>query len=635
YGSMWPKPRGDVTLARETTPFLPQNIRFTKVSANNPQVEEMLQEQAHYFQRNLHFMHPDYRQREKGPFTEYQEEQYRNPNREYNEEKMHREYRGDLYKYEYESVADFDLFELSSKVRRQNPESQSQSQSNNPRLRFDFQFRNQEQRRGREQMRYERISPFNKQQASPVAEKQNFEVEVTVTGPETQLRIDTDESYDLAVQTVGDTTTATIIASTYYGARNALESLSQLIAYNELSNSLQVIKTAKISDAPAFKYRGLMLDTGRNFYPKEEIMSLLDTMSTNKLNTFHWHISDAASFPLYSQRQPQMSYYGSYGPSKVYYPQDIREIVEYANQRGIRVIPEIDTPAHAGAGWNFGEQEGKGKMVLCNDPTSFKCWSNSPEITNFLTQQSREVNSRELFELWNTFQQTAFAKLSESVVETGVSKQVTPIVYSSSFVKNYIDPKEYTVQITEEVNSTETDQYIEKGYKVIFSNPDVWSLEGPAPSWVSQAKTYSQQREAPRPHWKQVYDNSPFDMTSLSRSEIRPDQSGQVTPSDQILGGEALINSYETDAESLQTTVWPRGAALAERLWADPIPTRFQADRAENRMAAHRERMVNRGTRAETFQPEYCFQNQNSCYTQAEYESRTNKNQPLTQATQA
>ncbi|CAL4115686.1 unnamed protein product, partial [Meganyctiphanes norvegica] len=80
YGSMWPKPRGDVTLARETTPFLPQNIRFTKVSANNPQVEEMLQEQAHYFQRNLHFMHPDYRQREKGPFTEYQEEQYRNPN---------------------------------------------------------------------------------------------------------------------------------------------------------------------------------------------------------------------------------------------------------------------------------------------------------------------------------------------------------------------------------------------------------------------------------------------------------------------------------------------------------------------------------------------------------------------------
>merc|ERR1739840_33991 len=84
------------------------------------------------------------------------------------------------------------------------------------------------------------------------------------------------------------------------------------------------------------------------------IMSLMDTMATNKLNTFHWHISDAASFPMYSQRQPQMTYYGAYSPRKVYYPQDIREIVEYANQRGIRVIPELDAPAHAGAGWNLG-----------------------------------------------------------------------------------------------------------------------------------------------------------------------------------------------------------------------------------------------------------------------------------------
>ncbi|CAL4125344.1 unnamed protein product, partial [Meganyctiphanes norvegica] len=681
YGSMWPRPSGDVTLAPETTPFLPQNIRFTKVSASNPQVEEMLQEQAHYFQRNLHFMHPDYRQRDKEPFTEYQEEKYRKADREYKQSE--RRFRGDRFEDENESVARFDLFELSSKLRRQNPESQSQSNRQN----FESQFRNQEQRRGREQMRYERISPFNKQQASPIAEKRSFEVEVTVTGPETQLRIDTDESYDLAVQTVGDTTTATIIASTYYGARHALESLSQLIAYNELSNSLQVIKTAKISDEPAFKYRGLMLDTGRNFYPKEEIMSLLDTMSTNKLNTFHWHISDAASFPLYSQRQPQMSYYGSYGPSKVYYPQDIREIVEYANQRGIRVIPEIDTPAHAGAGWNFGEQEGKGKLVLCNDPedvwfnmckeppcgqlnpvnpevygvlknlysdileafnpefvhmggddTSFKCWTNSPEISNYLTQQSKEVNSRELFELWNTFQTTAFAKLYESVEETGVSKQVTPMVYSSSFVKNYIDPKDYIVQLTEKVDSTEIQQYIAKGYKVVFSNTDIWSLEGPAPSWVSQASTYN--RDAPRPSWKQVYENSPLDiLTGLgvqnARKRSDPSQLGQQTPVDQVLGGEALVRSYETDAESIQSTVWPRGAALAERLWADPIPTPYQADRAESRMAAHRERMVNRGTRAETFQPEYCFQNQNSCYTQEEYQSRQEKNEPLTQATQA
>jgi len=93
-----------------------------------------------------------------------------------------------------------------------------------------------------------------------------------------------------------------------------------------------------------------------------------------------------------------------------------------------------------------------------------------------------------------------------------------------------------------------------------------------------------------------------------------------------------MVWSYETDAESVQSTVWPRGAALAERLWADPIHHEFQADKAEYRMAAHRERMVRRGTRAETFQPEYCFQNQNACYTPEEYESR--QAQPQTPQTQ-
>merc|ERR1712142_1277208 len=409
---------------------------------------------------------------------EYQQEKYNNPNKNYKQRDQQRDQERDQQQEGFQTVARFDLFDLN-KLRREQPQDQSQRQ------RFDSQFRTQD--RQRDQMRYERISPFNKQQASPLADRQNFEIEVTVTGPETQLRIDTDESYDLALQTVGETTTATIIASTYYGARHAMESLSQMIAYDELSNSLQVVKTAKISDEPAFRYRGIMLDTGRNYYPKEDILSLLDTMATNKLNTFHWHISDSASFPMYSQRQPQMTYYGAYSPNKVYYPADIREIVTYANLRGIRVIPEIDAPAHTGAGWNFGERAGKGKLVLCNDQdtpwfnlckeppcgqlnptnpevynvlsdlykdlietfnpefvhmggddTSFKCWSNSPEITNFLKNQQKEVNSRELFELWNTFQTTAFTKLSESMEETGISQQVKPMIYSSSFVKNYV-----------------------------------------------------------------------------------------------------------------------------------------------------------------------------------------------------
>merc|ERR1719357_2085818 len=93
----------------------------------------------------------------------------------------------------------------------------------------------------------------------------------------------------------------------------------------------------------------------------------MDSMSYNKLNYFEWHINDAASFPMYSNRRPEMAYYGAYTSRKVYYPEDIKDIVEYANIRGISVIPELDGPAHASAGWQWGEKENKGKPVLCTD----------------------------------------------------------------------------------------------------------------------------------------------------------------------------------------------------------------------------------------------------------------------------
>merc|ERR1719290_594040 len=113
------------------------------------------------------------------------------------------------------------------------------------------------------------------------------------------------------------------------------------------------------------------------------------------------------------------------------------------------------------------------------------------------------------------------------------------MIYSSSFVKNYVDPKQYTVHLLEDVNATEIETYITKGYNVVFSNADVWNFEGPAPSWVSQAQTYK--RNIPRPSWKQVYENSPLDMlTGLGvqnarrRSDV-PREQGVVVPSDRFL----------------------------------------------------------------------------------------------------
>merc|ERR1719378_1367368 len=136
------------------------------------------------------------------------------------------------------------------------------------------------------------------------------------------------------------------------------------------------------------------------------------------------------------------------------------------------------------------------------------------------------------------------------------------MIYSSSFVRNYINPKEYIVQLTDEVNATSIEEYINKGYRVIFSNADMWSFEGPAASWISQAQTYK--RNVPRPSWKHVYENSPLDMLSgmgVQNARRRSDgtqqeQQGEM-PADQVLGGEAMVWSYETDAESVQSQYGP------------------------------------------------------------------------------
>jgi hexosaminidase len=90
------------------------------------------------------------------------------------------------------------------------------------------------------------------------------------------------------------------------------------------------------------------LDTARNFYPISDLKRLIDGLSYNKMNIFQWHLTDSNSFPFYSARVPQMVKYGTFGSKKIYMPKDVLEVLQYANQRGVKVVPELDIPAHAG-----------------------------------------------------------------------------------------------------------------------------------------------------------------------------------------------------------------------------------------------------------------------------------------------
>lgn len=150
----------------------------------------------------------------------------------------------------------------------------------------------------------------------------------------------------MEVTTTAELVTAVITAKNFYGARNGLETLSQLIVYDEIRNEIAIIAFAKITDEPKFKHRGIMLDTVRNFYSIESIKRTIEGMAMVKLNTFHWHISDSQSFPMVLKSQPELSKLGAYAPDKVYTADDIKDVVKFAKARGVRVIPEFDAPSH-------------------------------------------------------------------------------------------------------------------------------------------------------------------------------------------------------------------------------------------------------------------------------------------------
>jgi len=111
------------------------------------------------------------------------------------------------------------------------------------------------------------------------------------------------------------------------------------------------VSPIEIEDNPRFPWRGLMIDSGRHFMPLDVIKRNLDAMAAVKLNVFHWHLSENQGFRIESKRFPKLQEMGSDG---LYYTQaEVRDVISYARDRGIRVVPEFDMPGHSTA-WFVG-----------------------------------------------------------------------------------------------------------------------------------------------------------------------------------------------------------------------------------------------------------------------------------------
>ena len=214
-----------------------------------------------------------------------------------------------------------------------------------------------------------------------------------------------------------------IDASTPAGFFYALQTLKQLMPRNVMAGMAdESVKTwtvpaIKIEDEPRFGWRGFMLDEGRHFYGKEAIKEVLDILATYKMNRFHWHLTEDQGWRIEIKSAPKLTEVGAWRESKVlgwgnvkrdylhyggFYTQaDAKEIVEYAKERFIEIVPEVDIPGHSQAA-----VASYPETLSCDPQNPHEIWLTqgvSTDVINVANPKAREMCRNIIDELIEIF----------------------------------------------------------------------------------------------------------------------------------------------------------------------------------------------------------------------------------------
>ncbi|KAJ6554910.1 beta-hexosaminidase [Mycena vulgaris] len=430
------------------------------------------------------------------------------------------------------------------------------------------------------------------------------------------------EGYTLSIP--GDGNPAVLSANSTLGLFRGLTTFSQLWYDLAGVTYTNVAPVSIVKDVPAYPYRGFMLDTSRNFFPVSDVKRTLDAMSWVKINTFHWHIVDSQSFPLFLPDFPELAQKGAYSTSEIYTPADVQDIVSYAAARGIDVLMEIDSPGHTAIiatshPEHIACSQASPWSTFANEPPSGQLRLASPGTVNFTaslftaaakvlpskyfstggdelntqcyakdaqTQADLKKSGQTLEQALNTFTQAthrALAKLGK-----------TPVVWEEMVLEHNLTlSKEILVMVW--ISSQNAALVAAKNFKIVHAPSDYFYLDCGAGEWIGKDPAGNSWCD-PFKTWQKSYTFNPLENLTAAQAHL-------------VMGGQQLLWTEQSDPQNLDSIAWPRAATSAEVFWTGaklPDGSPLDGTKALPRLHELRYRMVQRGVRAIPLQPQWC-----------------------------
>ena len=369
------------------------------------------------------------------------------------------------------------------------------------------------------------------------------------------LELGEDESYNLEVSPSG----ATLTAPTTLGVMRGLQTFLQLV---EITTQGFAVPTVTIHDKPRFPWRGLMIDCGRHFMPLDVLKRNLDGMAAVKLNVFHWHLSENQGFRVESKKYPKLQEMGSDG---LYYTQEqVRDVIAYARDRGIRVVPEFDMPGHSTA-WFVGYPDlasGPGPYSIerhwgvfdpAMDPTRESTYKFLDgfigEMANLFPDQFFHIGGDEV----NGKQWDGNTKIQDFMRAHSLKNNADLQAYFNTRIQKIVAKHGKTMEGWDEILRPDLPKTI-----VIQSWRGQESLGQAAQQGYRGLLSHGYYLDLMQ-STEQHYTTDPFGDGAANLSDAEKEK---------ILGGEACMWAEYVSPETIDSRIWPRMAAIAERLWS-------------------------------------------------------------------